>query len=371
MRGITPRRYRLDPTGSSPNNKVVNEPRHIGFDKKNRVFQPRAGAFYVESMQLTDAQTHQLLVPNRDYKCIHLDTENTQKFGKEIAFMAVITNPSISPDVYASYQAVGGMSSYLVPVINQLVPMLEQDDRTLSWNNIVDRKADFAPGPHYHDVGDFYGFEYIVMSLMQISELITDKDIDDHVSINAFLDVVEAEFHARWDAFMNDLTEHIARRDNPHVENVDDVNTYLSNVVGDLLTSKLNESATAINASKIYGMTWAMVWNAIRNNYDAAALGDGSFPATQLGTGYNAGATPQVLTNTGWANVQDHISALDPIYVGNSTLAAVKTTFQGYPVGTHINWIEIGWSDFPIVPAPWISYHIVKIGPGYDDWMNV
>lgn len=362
MRGITPRRYRLDPTGSSPNNKVVNEPRHIGFENKNRVFQPRAGAFYVDSMYLVDAQTHQPLVRERDFKCIHLDTANTHKFGKAIAFMVVITNPSVSSDVYGSYQAVGGMSSYLVPVINQLIPMLENDDRTLSWNNIVDRPPAFPPGPHYHDVGDFYGFEYMVLSLMQISELITDKDIDDHVPIVNFLSIVETEFATRWNAFLADINAHIGRRDNPHVDEITDVNTYSKTTIDSLLLQKLDRVATAVNASRIFGSVWSDVYAFIRQNYDAAALGDGAFAGQRLGANYNQ-ALAQVLTTNGWKSIQEVISATDPIYVGTSSLASVKTTFQASPVGTHINWLEGGW--------PWVSYHVVRTGPNYDDWMFV
>lgn len=476
MRGITPRRYRLDPTGLSVNNKVVNEPRYIGTGKNVRCVVPRCGAFYTKSLKVFDAHTHQLLIPNQDYKCLHLDAENTSKFGQPIAYMIAITNPSVSSDIYFSLQALGGLSSYLVELLNQLVPMIDTDDRVVSWTNITNRPDDFNPGKHYHDVGDFYGLEYLVLSLIRISSMIVDKDLDNHTGIRAYLNIVQHEFETKWDAFINDLNTHVNDKNNPHVDTASLINAYRQVEVNNLLTNKLKKTDKAVNSNKVYNLTPTQLAAEIRKDYNAATLGSGTFGANQLGNNYatasastpgnpassstsqvrepasgewnvsgyywqrnngidsiywggvrvyyansgNAstivvgnttyyrgnmysnttdqynnttqiygvyrivtvtttipatpGYTPIVgLSNSGWQDIKSLLGSIDPIYVGSSTEANVKSTFSSYPVGTIVNWIVVdnGHENPFGFERLFISYHMVKTGTGANDWAYI
>lgn len=366
MLGIKPIKYRLDVTGTSPNNRVIREPRHIGVADEIRIIVPRCGAFFTDSLKMYDAYTHEPLFENRDYKCLHLDSEAYKKSGKPVAYMIAITNPSVNTDVYYDMQAYGGMGVYLIPLLNQLIPLLQSEDRIQLWNRIADKPTAFNPGKHYHDVGDFYGFEFLVLSLLRISDMIIGNDIDDHTEIQAMINILDAEFRRRWQSFVDSLNQHIEDISKPHGETAEQLDIYTTTDISIKLQQKLGVRGTAIDSLKLFGKTFQELITFIQRDYDASKFGSGVFPKERFGEVINQGTIPlagMVFTNKKqFVNVSTIVESQGPIYVGYSTEANVRAAFADYPIGTTVNWVSSSSQLY-------ISYHIKKTGPG--EWKHV
>lgn len=285
MHGITPVRYRIDRTGDSPENKVVNEARHIGSNKDVRIIVPRCGAFFTKSLKLFDAQTHKRLDENIDYKCLHLSSKLTDEIGQPIAYMIAIINKNVSPDVYFSHQAVGGMGVFLIPLLSEIIPMLTSEDRIQIWNKIANKPSDFNPGKHYHDAGDFYGFEYGVIALMRIADIIVNRDIDNHGELRAMLNLIDVEFRRRWEEFLNDYNEHLNDKSNPHMDTPYSVNVFTQAEIVERLEGKLAVDDTSVNSERLFGKNYMEFLQEMQSSIHANSITVGEFDIHKLGSG--------------------------------------------------------------------------------------
>jgi len=353
-------RYRLDKHGDSIENKVVNEPRHIGTEKKIRAIVPRCGAFFTKSLHVFDAFTHQELKEGVDYKCLFVDSDLIAKIGQPIAYVIAITNPTVSSDIYYSMQAVGGMGVYMLPLLNTIIPLLNSEDRIQYWTNIADKPDKFNPGYHYHDAGDFYGFEFLVLALLRISSILTDRDLDDHTEIMASLNLVDAEFRRRWAEFEDDFDNHVLNYNNPHEVTADLLDVFTRNTIANLLNGKLGSTERAVNSIKLFGFTLPELKEEIQKNYNGSVFGNGVFPHQRLGISTSGNTEGLLLTNK---NTFEHVSGLvgaaDPIFIGESTASAVATTFADAPRNTIINFSSGG-----------LYYHLKKIDD-FNNWQYV
>jgi hypothetical protein len=89
-------------------------------------------------------------------------------------------NEAIAEELSVSYQVVGGGFSSSVSVIQELVEALQLDNRAVAWGDIIGKLEAFPAAPHYHDLDDFYGFEYMVSALDRIESAILHGDYYDH-----------------------------------------------------------------------------------------------------------------------------------------------------------------------------------------------
>jgi hypothetical protein len=186
-------RYPLDPTGVSLNNKVQNEV-HQMVRRNNRAIIPTYGAFFTESLVVTDTATNRILVNVTDYSAVELYEVPTAKFGKEVCAVILITNPTVSDQVSITYQAVGGDFSTNFPAVMSMVEALSIDDRPLSWPSIIDLPSEFPPSHHLHDAGDIYGFEYLVHACERIREALILGNVEADDRLYAYVDALMA-FH--------------------------------------------------------------------------------------------------------------------------------------------------------------------------------
>ena len=180
-------RYPLDPTGISPNNSVVGE-EHTLSNRPIRAIAPSYGAFFTDSIVIKEKSTSQELIKNIDYYCAELYEVPTVKYGKEICSVIIITNTNISSDIIIDYQALGGPWSYSQQAIVQMINNLDIDDRPVNWGDIIGRPTEFNPAHHLHDIGDVYGFEYIVAQLERIYQAIIIGDAASHDVIYQYID---------------------------------------------------------------------------------------------------------------------------------------------------------------------------------------
>ncbi len=206
--------YPLDLTGRSPNNLVANEPHTLGATG-NRAFVMNNGPFFVKSLVVKNALTGQVLVPNDQYKPLQLMPDLTALSGLNVCAVIWVTDPSVT-QVTVTAQVVGGDASGYNEGIMRLIESLELDNRSIYWGQIVGKPEFYPPARHLHDIGDVYGFEYLVAAIYTVRDAVLIGDAAAHREIMDYIDGVRAELRGDLDAMDNRLTQHINRVDNPH-----------------------------------------------------------------------------------------------------------------------------------------------------------
>lgn len=183
-----PIRYPLDKTGIRPENLVVGEPHELP-NRLVRAIAPAYGAYFAESIIVRDLASGQQLTKGLHYKTAELLPFPTGAYGKEICGIILITDPSVSNNVEITYQALGGEYSTNSDAIVQLITNLQLDNRPVSFKDLTDLPSEgFTPAFHYHDIGDVYGFEYIVHAIERLRSAILIGDSASHQEIYDYID---------------------------------------------------------------------------------------------------------------------------------------------------------------------------------------
>ena len=183
-----PPRYPLDPTGISPNNLVVNEPHVLDF-KKFRVIVPVNGAYFDDNtLKVYDTLNQRLLNKGDDYLCTDIASVPTSKYNKTICDTITIKNREVSNQVMITYQALGGEFSTRFDVIESIIETLKIDERPVNYNNITQLPDVFPGAPEFTDIGNGYGFEYLITALDRLNRTI---QLGSHVRDKSFLDYIE------------------------------------------------------------------------------------------------------------------------------------------------------------------------------------
>lgn len=219
-------KYPLDLTGVNPNNLVVGEP-HTLPAGNNRAVVPNYGAFFAQHLVVRDADTGQALTPHDDYVAAQLYQEATSVADQEICTIVVVTSSLVSDNIEIDYQAIGGDYTYSVLSLRRMIDDIDIDDRTVHWGNVLGTPEEFPPAPHLHDVGDTYGFEYLVEGLEKIYFALLVGDENDHDVIRTDLARLEAYITQEVQGVVQRFEDHINNRNNPHGINKEKVNLEL------------------------------------------------------------------------------------------------------------------------------------------------
>lgn len=201
-------KYPFDKTGTNPNNLVMRE-LHTLPSGGNRAIVPWHGPFYATSVEILDTQTGKGLQPGLQFQAVEMYQEATQKTGKEICAALVITDPTVSDEVELKYQVVGGEFSYSTDGLLQMLENANLDERPVKWGDIISKPTAFTPAPHLHDIGDTFGWEYIIEALEQVRYAIRTGDDAAHEALRDYIDHVQEEMEDALQAHMDD-------KDNPH-----------------------------------------------------------------------------------------------------------------------------------------------------------
>ena len=219
--------YPLDLEGTSLRNRIDGELHTIGRDRY-RAFAVNFGFFYADSVTVKDRATGRLLERgnDKDYQILYFSKEITaMTMGKkEVGGVVLILNPDVGTDLEVGYNLVGGHYANYSAAIEEAIRLLELDNRNVYWKDVLLRPDLFTPAPHVHDVGDVYGFEYIIDLLGYINNSILIGDNEVHNQILAAIEKLRADLtkaHA----------DHLADKGNPHGTTAEQVNAYTKEAV--------------------------------------------------------------------------------------------------------------------------------------------
>lgn len=218
-------RYKFDATGKSPDNFVSNEPQSL-VPRTIRATVPNHGLYYANSMVVVDAANNQPLTPGVDWQPAELDEEITERTGIAAFAVVIITNPSVSPQVLLTYQAVGGPNSTTIGAIQSMLDKMQTDSRPVDWANVLNKPTQFSPAKHLHDIGDTYGWEYIVQAVNRIRMALELKELGEHqVWLNDVKKQI-ADLTAAITSITATANAHFMDYNNPHNVTADQIDAY-------------------------------------------------------------------------------------------------------------------------------------------------
>lgn len=197
--------YPLDLKGTLTSN-AVSIPVVLGSGKVNRSFAFPAGPFYADSFKLR--ATNSPTTPYKrgtDYELIFAHPAYMKLSGnKEVVMAVVVTNSSIPTDIIVTAQVVGGPMSANVTAIENAIAILGIDNKKVNFADLIDFPDTLPGAPAFKDVGDIFGFEYVITLLSGILDAIGSgdavqlekiKDIIGDIK-NNFLDALNAHINA-------------------------------------------------------------------------------------------------------------------------------------------------------------------------------
>jgi hypothetical protein len=187
-------RYPLDPTGVNPNNLIQGEIQNLTANRNVRAIAPNYGAFFTESLIVTDMATNQVLTPSTQYYAAELYELPTDRYGKQICAIILITDPTVSNQVSLQYQTLGGPYGTSATAIIQQIENLQLDTRPVAWGDILGRPSAFPPAFHLHDIGDVYGFEYLVHAVDRVRTAIETNQAGALDLFYSYIDQIFAQF---------------------------------------------------------------------------------------------------------------------------------------------------------------------------------
>lgn len=193
-------RYPLDPTGVNPNNLVTGEIQNLTANRNVRAIAPNYGAFFTNSLIVTDMATNKALTPNTQYYAAELYELPTDRYGQQICAIILITDPTVSNTVSLQYQTLGGPYGTSATAIIQQIENLQLDTRPVAWGDILGRPSAFPPAFHLHDIGDVYGFEYLVHAVDRVRTAIETNQASALDLFYSYIDQLFAAFQISFGA---------------------------------------------------------------------------------------------------------------------------------------------------------------------------
>lgn len=216
-------KYPLDLTGQAASNLITGE-LHTVSVATQPAFVTNYGPFYTAALVVTRMDTGAVLTPKTvgattgQYVATQLMTDMTLRTGYEICSVIVLTDPTLPNDLTVSvqYQALGGPYSASVDAIQQLIDALDLADQPVLWADILGKPVLFPPAPHLHDLGDIYGFEYLVAALERVTQAIYIGDDAQLTAVYAYIDHQINGLQSSVSANSAALAAHLADYTNPH-----------------------------------------------------------------------------------------------------------------------------------------------------------
>lgn len=177
--------FPLDTTGTSPVNKVMGE-QHLLPERHLRAFCLKAGAFYAQSLVVVDVATGLPLTDSQCYATERLDMP-TVRTAKNVCLVVVITDPTVSSQVQADYQAVGGIYAIDGQSVVDQVHAMQDVERPQNWLPVLRRSQNWPAIDLEYNTIARQTFENLMSQLMRLNGVITQGDEVGHEAIRQYV----------------------------------------------------------------------------------------------------------------------------------------------------------------------------------------
>lgn len=157
-------KYSLDLTGESPVNFVRREKQDLPSGTIRAVV-PNYGAFYLDDLEVRDANSGAVLEPEVQYYAVQRSDYASDVTGKEVCTIIVVTDPDVFGRIEYDYRVIGGEFTSSVFGYREMLSKVDWGTVTLLTGAHLGEPPPFPPAPHLHDAGDLFGFTYVVMAL--------------------------------------------------------------------------------------------------------------------------------------------------------------------------------------------------------------
>lgn len=190
--------YAYDPTGRSPQNKIVNEVHTITPQNRSRfnVVIPSYAPFFRNSLEIVNQQTGHRLIESIDFTCEWRvaaaadKLENLQPIYGGIQFI----DNEITGTFLITYQTIGGQFTIGSTEIAQALANQANDPLITNYDDIISKPLVFPPLEHVHSIKDFVGFDHVVAVLELIKEALINLAKEDRDSHPGYDTLVEEYF---------------------------------------------------------------------------------------------------------------------------------------------------------------------------------
>lgn len=219
--------YPLDLTGEREANRISE--RHVIGVNQYRAFSLKHGPFYTKGLTVKERNGTKPLRRGIDYECVFFYSKLAMLTkGLEIAGVIVIINPDVSTDIEVHANIVGGPYTHTAEAIQQAIEALELDNRNQYWREVVEKPDLFQPTPHIHDLGDVFGFQFIVDIIGQMTDVLMIGDNAQMVDIKERIKALEDDLKRRF-------KEHFEDKKNPHKVTAHQANAYFKEEIDKFL----------------------------------------------------------------------------------------------------------------------------------------
>jgi hypothetical protein len=236
--------YPLDLSGTRTSNRVT-ELHTIGVDRY-RAFALKTGPFYTKDLVVRENGKTTPLKRGLDYECVfYYENIGRMTAGLEVCGVIVVHNTNIGTDLSVEVNIVGGPYAASAEAIQDAINQLELDNRNVYWANVIQKPDLFQPTPHLHDLGDIFGFEFIIDLLGAIRDAILVGDNAKMEQLRDHLDEIVRQFNQSLQTHLND-------KSNPHKVTSDQVNAYSKEAIDQMVL--LINQALSQHASRMDGI---------------------------------------------------------------------------------------------------------------------
>lgn len=229
--------YKLDLTGNSKFNLVLQEYKSRTDVVNNQIFIPPKAPFYQKSFKMYD-MGGKLLDEGTDYEFYGIMGKLTQYTGKPVGLFVRILKDTIV-EWKMDYQVVGNFNVITNEILNML-QSIYQDDRYVFWDNIDNKPLWFIPQIHQHDLAyDIFGFSDLVRELNRIANYVGAMSSASDFMIQSFQDHLEVYINGYKQILTDMLNSHIDNKMDAH--GVNSASIGLGNVAN-VATATLEET---------------------------------------------------------------------------------------------------------------------------------
>lgn len=189
------RKYPVDLSGTSPDNKVTDE-RHKIYAEW-RAIVPDHAPFYSSTVRI-HLNGRDLRV-EEDYVFKDLDAEKTAKSNQSVYNTIVFKDNGLVGDVYITYQCYG--DPIYPGVLSKYIEQLKEDHRNINWVNINNKPLFYPPEPHQHFANDVYGLGPMARGLHAIAQALVAMHGAGNQQVYGIVQNFASTINRRMDAF--------------------------------------------------------------------------------------------------------------------------------------------------------------------------